>query len=275
MLSGILKAFSASAFADLMSSYGATWLGLGAPLIIAFELFLGMLLIFNALPRITSAVSVAFILLVSAIFLYGVFSWGITDCGCFGPLTWLNTRPWITFLRNAIIIVLLIPSLCRPQDSTPLTIPSVICMSLAVVVLMYICGYSMHGAKCLQRAHKPFQSLPLVNHPLAQQISCNPDSTYLVFAFSYACPYCQNSIGNVNQFTSMHVVDRVIGLAIEDSVGRERFDRIFDYNFGIKEIPDIEMYKITSSLPVTFYIRHDSIINAVAGSVTTPALGIP
>ena len=275
MLSGILKAFSASAFADLMSSYGATWLGLSAPLIIAFELFLGMLLIFNALPRITSAVSVAFILLVSAIFLYGVLFQGITNCGCFGPLTWLNTRPWITFLRNAIIIILLIPSLCRPQDSTPLTIPSVICMSLAVVVLMYMCGYSMHGAKCLQRAHKPFQSLPLANHPLAQQISCNPDSTYLVFAFSYGCPYCQNSIGNVNQFTSMHVVDRVIGLAIEDSVGRERFDRIFDYNFGIKEIPDIEMYKITASLPVTFYIRHDSIINAVAGSVTTPALSIP
>jgi hypothetical protein len=138
-----------------------------------------------------------------------------------------------------------------------------------------MCGYSMHGAKCLQRAHKPYEPRPLAEHPLAQFISCDPDSTYLVFAFSYGCPYCQNSIGNVNQYTSMHAVDRVIGLAITDSVGRERFDRIFDYNFGIKEIPDIEMYKITSSLPVTFYIRHDSIINALAGSVTTPALSIP
>lgn len=275
MLSGILKAFSASAFANLMSSYGATWLGYGAPLIIAVELFLGMLLIFNALPRLMSAVSVAFIVIVSAIFLYGILCCGITDCGCFGPLTWLNTRPWITFLRNAIIIALLIPSLCRPQEGAPLTIPSVLCMALATVILMYMCGYTMHGAKCLQRAQKPYEPRPLAEHPLAQLISCDPDSTYVVFAFSYGCPFCQNSIGNVNQFTSMHVVDRVIGLAITDSVGRERFDRIFDYNFGIKEIPDIEMYKITSSLPVTFYIRHDSIINALAGSVTTPALSIP
>ena len=83
MLSGILKAFSASAFANLMSSYGATWLGYGAPLIIAVELFLGMLLIFNALPRLMSAVSVAFIVIVSAVFLYGVLCRGITDCGCF------------------------------------------------------------------------------------------------------------------------------------------------------------------------------------------------
>ena len=275
MLSGILKAFSTSAFADLMSSYGAAWFGLAAPLVIAIELFLGMLLIFDALPRLISTISVAFIVLVSAIFLYGILCRGITDCGCFGPLTWLNTRPWITFARNALIIALLIPSLCRPQEGAPLTIPSVLCMAIATVVLMYMCGYSMHGAKCLQRAQKPYEPRPLAEHPLAQFISCDPDSTYLVFAFSYGCPYCQNSIGNVNQFTSMHVVDRVIGLAIEDSVGRERFDRIFDYNFRIKEIPDIEMYKITSSLPVTFYIRHDSIINALAGSVTTPALSIP
>jgi len=275
MLSGILKALNAAAFADLMSSYEATWLGLGAPLIIAFELFLGMLLIFNALPRLTSAVSVAFILLVSAIFLYGVLFQGITNCGCFGPLTWLNTRPWITFLRNAIIIVLLIPSLCRPQDSTPLTIPSVICMSLALVVLMYMCGYSMHGAKCLQRAHKPFQSLPLANHPLAQQISCNPDSTYLVFAFSYACPYCQNSIGNVNQYVPMGMADRVIGLAVVDPVARNRFDRLFDTNFSIQEISMFQMYRLTTVLPATFYIRHDSVISQYNGMVLSPALLMP
>ena len=275
MLSGILKAYNAAAFADLMSSYGAVWFGYGAPLIIAVELFLGMLLIFNALPRWVSAISVTFIVVVSSIFLYGVLFQGITDCGCFGPLTWLNTRPWITFVRNALIIALLIPSLIRPQEGTPLSIPSVLCMALATVVLMYMCGFSMNGAKCLKRSYKAYEPQPLAEHPLAQLVSCDPDSTYLIFAFSYGCPFCQNSIGNVNQYTSMHVVDRVIGLAIADSVGRERFDRIFDYNFSIKEIPDIEMYKITSSLPVVFHIRHDSIVKAISGSVVTPAIHIP
>lgn len=272
MLSGLLKAFNAADFADLMSSYGATWFGYGAPIIIAVELFLGMLLIFNALPRWISALSVAFIMVVSAIFLYGLLCRGITDCGCFGPLTWLNTRPWITFVRNALIIALLIPSLLRPQEGTPLTIPSVLCMSLATVVLMYMCGFSMNGAKCLQKPYAKYEPRPLAEHPLSQLVSCDPDSTYLVFAFSYGCPFCKNSIGNVNQYTSMHAVDRVIGLAIADSVKREQFLEVFDINFGIQEIPDVEMYKITSSLPVTFYIRHDSIVNSYTGSVVTPAI---
>ena len=275
MVSGLLKAMDTAAFANLMSQYGADWFGYAAPLIVAIEVFLGILLIFNTRPRAISALAVAFVVTVSAIFLYGVLFRGVTDCGCFGPLTWLNSRPWITFVRNAVIISLLIPSLCRPQSSTPLTMPSVICMAGIAVVLMFMCGFSMPGAKCLKAKHKPYQAHPLSESVLSEFVSCDSDSTYVIFAFSYGCPYCQNSIGNVNQYTSMHVVDRVIGLCIEDSVKRERFHRIFDVNFDIKEIPDIEMYKITSSLPVIFYIRHDSIINAVAGSVVTPAISIP
>ena len=91
LLSALLKAIDNAAFADLMSSYGAQWFGFGAPVIIFVELILGVLLVFNIHARWLSLAASLFILVVSSVFLYGVTQKGITDCGCFGPLTWLNS----------------------------------------------------------------------------------------------------------------------------------------------------------------------------------------
>lgn len=276
MLSGLLKAMRTAAFADLMGQYGAEWLGYAAPVVVIIEMFLGMLLIFNTRPRLLSVLSVTFILAVSAIFLYGVVGRGVTDCGCFGPLTWLNTRPWITFVRNALIVALLVPSIFRQQRGEALTAGSFLCLAGATAAVMFMCGFTMHGAQCLRREPVPFEPIPLVEHPLSELVSCHPDSSYLVFAFSYSCPHCQNSIGNVNQYSTMGAVDRVIGLCVEDSVGRERFRRIFDVNFDIQEITKRQMYGIAhNSLPVSFFVRHDTVEAVIPGQVMTPALMIP
>lgn len=275
LLSGLLKAMHTAAFADLMSQYGAGWFGYAAPVIIAVELFLGILLFLNARPRLFAALTVAFIAIVSAIFLYGVLARGITDCGCFGPLTWLNSRPWITFVRNALIIALLLPSLLSEQQGTPLTRSSFACMTAVAAMVMFLCGYTMHGAQCLKAAPKPFRPIPLAEHPLSEFVTCHSDSTYMVFAFSYTCPHCLNSIGNVSQFVPMGVVDRVIGLSVQDSVGSERFRRLFDVNFDILEISDEQMRRITPSLPVSIFISHDTIENMIGGQVVSPALALP
>ena len=132
----------------------------------------------------------------------------------------------------------------------------------------------MHGAKCLQKQNT-FQPIALAESPLSEYVSVHPDSTYLVFAFSYNCPYCQNSIGNVNQYVPMGMADRVIGLAVEDPVARNRFDRLFDMNFSIQEISMFQMYRLTTVLPATFYIRHDSVISQYNGMVLSPALLMP
>ena len=147
-------------------------------------------------------------------------------------------------------------------------------MALIAVVVMFMCGFSMHGAKCLQKQNV-FQPIPLAKSPLASFVICHPDSTYLVFAFSYSCPYCQNSIGNVNQYTEMHAVDRVIGLALDDSVAETRFDRLFDVNFEIRNISQIEMLRLSATLPITYMIRHDTIISQYSGMVVSPALFLP
>ena len=69
LLSGLLKAIDAAAFADLMSEYGATWFGFAAPLIIFIEIFLGVMLLFDFYPKPISWATAIFLLVVSSIYL--------------------------------------------------------------------------------------------------------------------------------------------------------------------------------------------------------------
>ena len=276
MLSGLLKAIDAAAFANLMSEYGPVWLGVGAPLIIAIEIALGLLLIFNIRPRWTTAATTAFIVGVSLIYAYGMIFRGITSCGCFGPLTWLNSKPWLTFTRNAVLVGLLIPSLLKPQEGAQLSKPVAYCMASAGIILMFLCGYFFRGADCmLVDSYEEFEPIAVADSELASYIQTNPDSTYFVFAFSYTCPYCQNSVANVNQYLSMGVVDKVIGIAVEDPEGRERFERLFDVDFEIQEISELKMVMLTGTLPAVWRIRHDTIFNSYTGDVISPALFLP
>lgn len=274
LITGLLKAIDTSAFADLMSQYGMEWFGFGAPALILAETFLGLCLIFNLRPRLISFITSVFIIAVSAIYLYGIAARGITNCGCFGPLGWLNSKSWLTFTRNGILLALLVPSMIKPQQGTLLSVPMSICMSVAGVVIMFMCGFTFRGAQCLIR-QETFHPVAMSESELSKYVTCNQDSTYLVFAFSYNCPYCQNSVGNVNQYQPMGYVDRVIGIALEDSVARCRFERMFDTNFEIKEIPQLSMLQLTNTLPTTYLIRRDTIVNQYSGMVVSPALLMP
>lgn len=274
LLSGLLKAIDTATFANLMSQYGASWFGFGAPFIIFIEIFLGILLVFGFYPKLITLFSIVFICAVSLVYLYGVLTKGVTNCGCFGPFTWLNSKPWLTFTRNGILLAFLLTSLFTKSDNSSLSVPAVVFMAFIAIIVMFMCGFSFRGAECLNK-QQTFQPIALSDSPLANHIECHPDSTYLVFAFSYGCPYCQNSIGNVKQYTEMHVVDRVIGLALEDSIAQARFERLFDVNFDIKQISQIDMVRLSTILPVTYMIRHDTIISQYTGMVISPALLIP
>ena len=272
--SSLLKAIDTSTFANLMGQYGAEWFGLCAPLLILTEAILGIMLIFNIYPRIAALSASIFILTVSVIFFYGVSGRGIRDCGCFGPLTWLNSKPWFTFTRNAILLAMLIPSAVKARCGSQLSMPILACTALVVTAIMFMCGFSFHGAKCLKR-QRQFQPVALSESVLSKWVSSNSDSTYLVFAFSYGCPFCQNSIGNVNQYLQMGYVDRVIGFAVDDSAAKCRFERLFETNFEIHEIPQLAMYQLTKVLPTTYLICHDTIVKQYSGMVISPALMLP
>lgn len=279
LLSGILKATDSATFADLLSQYGFIWFGYAAPVIILCEIVIGMALLFRVYVRPITWITLGFIIGVTAIFAYGLLFRNIIDCGCFGSLAILNRHPWLTFSRNAIIVVLLIWSLFYPPKQNNLSIFTISFFAIILCVASYLCGLSLHGSQILKEKQnlEYFQPLSYEGSSLQTLLSTetcltlSSDSSYLVFAFSYACPYCQNSIGNIHQYISMKAADKVIGLAIDDTIGKERFYRLFEPKFEIVQIPKLSMTRLTSTLPTTFYIRHDSIVSQYNGMAFSPA----
>lgn len=271
LVSSLLKAIDTANFANLMSQYGIPWFGYFAPFLILLETILALLLIYNVCPRIASVITMVFLVAVSLIFLYGWIHRGIRNCGCFGAITWLNSKPWFTFVRNGILLAMLFPSILKQQYGTTMTMPIIVCMAIWGILVMFMCGFSFCGAECLKKQQE-FQPIALADSNLSELVSCNTDSTYMIFAFSYSCPYCQNSIGNVNQYQTMGAVDKVIGIAVGDSIAKERFNSIFDVNFEIREISQSAMFRLTPGIPTVYHIRHDSIVGQYSGMVVSPSL---
>jgi thiol-disulfide isomerase/thioredoxin len=89
---------------NLLLSYGTSWLSYFAPIITGFEIFLGFGLLFGAFRKSLSKLSFYFLILLSAVYIWGYFFRDIKDCGCFGEILKLN--PAITLLKNALMLSL-------------------------------------------------------------------------------------------------------------------------------------------------------------------------
>lgn len=276
LISGFLKAIDSAAFADLMNQYGVEWFGYIAPAIILSEVVWGLTLIFRVYVRPITWITLAFVISVTIVFAYGLLFRGITDCGCFGQLKVLNNHPWFTFTRNTILVSLLAVSLVYPPKTNKLSL-SVLAFSMVTIgIAAYLCGFSLHGAQILKAKSSPFEPQALRETALSNflientGITLSPDSAYLVFAFSYTCSYCRNSIGNVEQYEHMNYVDRTIGLAMggrEDSI---HFVNLFHPDFEIHSVS--ELPRLVSNLPTSFIIRHDTLVNVIPGIAVSPSL---
>lgn len=274
LVSAFAKAWDAEAFADMLLLYGPRWFSVGAPLVIFIEAVLGMSLLLRVAPRRTSVLADVFLVTVSAIFAYGWLAKGIEDCGCFGLLSRLYTgKPWMTFARNAVFILLSVPGL---MDDTVTRKPSKAKWAAAMIVAAaacFICGLAMRQSFELPRwTSVKTDSREQTLEKLKGVYPLDADSTYFVYLFSFSCIHCQDSYANVEQYRQIHAVDKVVGIAIEDETARERFYRIYQPQIDIRTISHDQMAHITGSLPVGLIIRSDSIIHAEAGAIIAPGI---
>jgi hypothetical protein len=76
-----------------------------------------------------------------------------------------------------------------------------------------------------------------------------------------------NSIENLKQYEPFGVVDKVIGLALEDSVAEQNFRKIFQPNFIIQNYSSRELFCLTNSFPTTYFIKNGSIITKFSGEL--------
>lgn len=278
LVSAVAKAWGANDFADIVLQYGAPWLTGFVPVLIAVETLLAILLLMRVAPRYTGIASAAFVAGVSAVFLYGVLFRGVTDCGCFGSISWLQMNPVWVFVRNAGLLLLSLPIIL--WDDCELRLPPYKAALLAVVtsVVTFVAGLAMSSTFQLPRLGdtRAAERMSVEDSGLAAYLpALSPDSVYAVYLFSYTCAHCQNSYANAEQYYTMHVVDRAFGLAIADSAGRERFERLYQPTMPVYEVSEEQMASLTTGLPLLLIIRNGKVDASEGGSITSPGIFRP
>jgi len=95
-----LTAFGLGA-ADFMSSTASI-------VLVVIETALGITLVFNAFPRLSSLAAMLFMCVYTPLTLWLAIANPIADCGCFGDVVILSN--WQTFYKNLIILLFVVPA---------------------------------------------------------------------------------------------------------------------------------------------------------------------
>jgi uncharacterized membrane protein YphA (DoxX/SURF4 family) len=265
LVSAFAKSFDMYQFVMKVSEYGFPKLHFVAPLVVSIEYLLGVSLIFNIRLKWVSIIGIVFISFLTLVFLYGWFFKDIQDCGCFGHLSFMSTSPLLSLIRNGAIIVLFALILWSGENSMELSIFVIMAFTLVIGVGEFISGYTYTHS--LRRDSTPQEFTPVTQseYGLDKVIHTSSDSTYLVFLFSYSCPHCINSVGNLILYQSSGVVDKIIGITSTPSAENDIVQSLFPPSTEIHYISKEEMTKLTKEIPTTLLIRNDSIVSIHQG----------
>ena len=267
IVSGIGKAIIAHEFSQSLTQYGFDFLRFLAPPFIVFEIALGLLLFLGIRQKLMSFIAVGLLSALSLIFLYGHFFVNVDDCGCFGYFEFLNTPPFLTILRNVVLIGISLYVFLNSDNSRKATeLNEIIIIFCILCTACFVTGYKFAQPNNDIGTQLVAKNIEVKNTMLGEFLTLSNDSTYLVFAFVYSCPHCLNSIENLKQYERLGVADRVIGLSfLPDSAVIKKFDDLFNPNFEIVHLSPQELFQITNRFPVSYYIRNGIIKKEIRG----------
>jgi len=267
LLSSVAKSWDISAFSTIITqNYGFSYLHFLTPLIVVMEALLGLALVFQIRLKQTALIGILLLLLFTLIYTYGLVFKGVEDCGCFGKITLLNTSPIVTFIRNGILLYLLIVIWRKGENKTALDQWTIVVALMVICLVSFMSGYTYRTAGRNTAAQK-YKADTLENTPLKEFITTSKDSTYLVFVFSYTCPHCLNSIENLKQYEASGAVDKVIGIAMENPAAEKQFREFFKPEFQITDFSSNIVFRLTKTFPRAYYIRNDSLISVLSGEL--------
>lgn len=263
MSSGIAKAIDISIFANIITQYGFNNLQFLSPIIILAEVAFGLLLVFQEWQKQVAFCAAILVIIFTVIYAYGLVFKGVEDCGCFGTISVLNTSPIVTFLRNAALLYLLITVWRKGENKNQCNKWIIFTAMIVMIIVAFMSGYTFRFVGKTRQTNT-YKSQAIENTVLKDFVTTSKDSTYLVFVFSYTCPHCLNSIANLKEYEQAGVVDKVIALALGDSIIEKEFSEIFKPNFTIKNHSK-ELLQLTKNFPKAYYIRNDSVVKELAG----------
>jgi hypothetical protein len=272
LFSSIGKSLASHEFSLLLMQYGLEGFRFLAPFVIGVEIILGILLFFCFRLKQTSIIALCFVAILSLVYLYGYFFLHITDCGCFGYLSFLNMPPMFTFIRNFILLCILLCVFLNSDNSRrALDIAETAILLCILCAASFVTGYTyveQQQDATYYTTSGRYARMNIKNTPLGEFLTTSGDSTYFVFAFSYSCPHCYNSIENLKQYEPSGVVNKVVALSFAaDTVVVERFHRTFHPDFRIKNYPPKQLFQLTNQFPTSYYIKNDTVRLEIRGGL--------
>lgn len=106
--------------------------------LILFEMLLGVCLLLNIRTRVTSWLTLAFMLVMTPLTLWIALTNPVSDCGCFGDALVLTN--WQTFWKNIVLLALTIVLLCC-RKAIPQTFQG--WAELTIVLIGAACGFGL------------------------------------------------------------------------------------------------------------------------------------
>lgn len=276
VLSGIGKVGNIIGFQHLIFDYGLNNFQLLAPIIVLAEILIGILLIFNIQVKTISIVGICMLILFSCAFLYGWLENDITDCGCFGYYIPIPASPALTFIRNSLLILLLIWTCYNAIDNNQ-SIEQWKRVTIFTIMFSatFVAGMSYKPFAFFKRVH-PFENQVISSTPLISYSMAKHGESELLFFFSYSCPHCVNSMENFKAWGTTNAVDKLTAYVIVDSTNintdslrnifLQRYPTIQVRELNIKSINFIEAY------PSAFLIKLDTIQSVIIGELPSPYL---
>ncbi len=273
IISAYAKLFSTSDFAEIIKSYGLAKFSILAPIIVIFELVLGLHLIFFI--RVKKSVLVALVTFVvfTILYSYGFLIKGIESCGCFGNfLSNFLDQPKVVFIRNILLILFCLVAYQTYENTSDqdLKLKKGI-IYIVTICAIFISGYSYKSSVKISSLNKnKFINKTVDEIGLNQFYTFSEDSTYITIIFSYSCIHCLNTIANLNLYKEYNYIDNIVFLPLGTEQAKDQFHKNYKLNgVLVNELPE-DISQISSVYPTILFIKNNSVIFVNEGAISAP-----
>lgn len=262
-------------FQYLIVEYGLSYLNILAPFLILAEILIGVLLLFNRCTKVVSISAIGLLIVFTIAFTYAWQVNGITDCGCFGAYALIKSSPLLTYLRNAILLVLLGVSIALGKNDTDFVSWKRISIFTIMFAATFVAGMTYRPLEFIERIN-PYENQIVSDTPLKKFYTQEQDSSSLVMFFSYSCSHCINSIENFKAWKSTGKVSNTLAFVVIDSVSTQvdSLRLLFHQRYPALEITEIEKDSVdfVEGYPTSFLIQDDTIKRVIVGELPSPYL---
>ncbi|MEX2395892.1 MAG: MauE/DoxX family redox-associated membrane protein [Balneolales bacterium] len=271
IFSGVTKLLDVQSFVEMVSYYPL--FSFASPLAMVIpplEILLGaaLILLMNTqrLDQIASGVLVFF----SAVYLYGYYSVGISDCGCFGALGFLDSSPTVVVLRNLTLIAASLfvwktGTLTFYSKKMKVKQYSLYTGAIIIFILAFISSNNP-----LVKQDPVTQGLDIDISPIVEFANLEEDKTYVLFVYSMTCPACWNSVEVINEYKDSDMVDDVIGITYGSRAQVTEFNNNYNSKFTTYLVNRGLFQQLATVTPTTFLIENNIAVDELGYPIPTP-----